>query len=626
MAVIERIFIWFEGRIDPLAPLPDRPVPRGALGYLWFFVSQARWAFLAMLVLGGVTAVIEASLYVFVGELVDRMQAGARDSFLRDHGLMLALMAGTILVLRPLAASLTALVEEQIVVPGFFNLVRFQGHEQVTAKSLSFFQDEFAGRISQKVWQSGQSAGDFMVSLLEIIWFIVVFALFTLSLASSLDGAVGVAVSIWLVLFGVAARVFVPRIRKGAKASANAASGVTGRLVDSYGNIQTLKLFSDAAHEDAGTRAAYRDFLASIRRFTRTLTGMRIAVNLLSGVMLTVIAFLIVSAWQAGTVTTGSVALVLALVLRLQVLLGRLMGQLNGLFRALGSLHDSAETITRPVTVTDRPDAPALAVREGRIEFRNISFHYGKDGGVIEDLSVTIAPGERVGIVGRSGAGKSTLVNLLLRFFDLESGRILIDGQDISGVTQSSLRAAIGLVTQDTALLHRSIADNIALGRPEAGEEAVRLAAARAHADGFIRDLSDVRGRHGYAAHVGERGVKLSGGQRQRIAIARVLLKDAPILILDEATSALDSEIEAAIQDSLNSLMAGKTVIAIAHRLSTIAEMDRLLVMDMGRIVEDGSHEALLARGGLYAELWHRQSGGFLDGVAETGEDGVASM
>ncbi|MCA1242316.1 ABC transporter ATP-binding protein/permease [Stappia stellulata] len=610
--LFERIFSWFERRIDPLVPLPERPVPRGALAYLWFFVSQARWAFAAMLVLGGVTAVIEASLYVFVGDLVDRMQAGGRDSFMRDNGLALALMALTILILRPLAASLTALVEEQIVVPGFFNLVRFQGHSQVTAKSLAFFQDEFAGRISQKVWQSGQSAGDFMVSLLEIIWFIVVFALFTLSLATSLDGAVGVAVLVWLVLFAAAARVFVPRIRKGAKASAHAASGVTGRLVDSYGNIQTLKLFSDAAQEDAGTRAAYRDFLASVRRFTRTLTGMRIAVNLLSGVMLTVIATLIVSAWQAGTVTTGGVALVLALVLRLQVLLGRLMGQLNGLFRALGSLHDSAETITRPVTVTDRPGAPALAVDRAGIDFQNIRFHYGKDGGVIEDLSLKIAPGEKVGLVGRSGAGKSTMINLLLRFYDLEGGRILIDGQDISAVTQASLRERVGVVTQDTALLHRSIRENIALGRAGAREDEIREAARRAHAETFIAELSDNRGRSGFDAHVGERGVKLSGGQRQRIAIARVLLKNAPILVLDEATSALDSEIEAAIQESLSELMRDKTVIAIAHRLSTIAAMDRLIVMDRGRIVEDGPHEALLERGGLYADLWNRQSGGFL--------------
>jgi len=627
--VIDRLLRWFETRIDPLAPLPARAVPSGAFGYLWFFVSQAKLAFAAMLVLGGITAVIEAALYVYVGDLVDLMQTGARATFLRDHGGTLFLMGATVLLVRPLAAALTSLVEEQVIVPGFFNLVRFQGHAQITDKSLAFFQDEFAGRISQKVWQSGQAAGDFMVSLLQIVWFILVFALFTLSLAASLDGWIGLAVLVWLLAFAVTARVLVPRIRAGAKASANAASGVTGRLVDSYGNIQTLKLFSDASHEDKGTRAAYRSFLAAIRRFTRTLTAMRVSVNLLSGVMITTIAGLAVTAWQAGAITTGNVALVMALVLRLHVLLGRLMGQLNGLFRALGTLHDSAETITRPVTVRDRPDAEALEVSRGEIRFDRVTFHYGKAGGVLEDLSLTIAPGERVGLVGRSGAGKSTLMTLLLRFYDLEGGRIVIDGQDVARVTQKSLRTHIGVVTQDTALLHRSIRDNIALGRPEADDDAIRAAAERAHALGFIEALRDNRGGTGFDAHVGERGVKLSGGQRQRIAIARVLLKDAPILVMDEATSALDSEIEAAIQESLTELMAGKTVIAIAHRLSTIAAMDRLIVMDRGRIVETGRHEDLLQAGGLYADLWHRQSGGFLapedrPGAGDNGTRGAA--
>jgi ATP-binding cassette subfamily B multidrug efflux pump len=335
--------------------------------------------------------------------------------------------------------------------------------------------------------------------------------------------------------------------------------------------------------------------------------------SVMSGAMIVAIAVLVLRAWEAGSVTAGDVALVLGLVLRLNVLLGRLMGQMNGLFRALGTLQDSAETITRKAAVADLPDAPALEVREGAIAFRDVGFHYGKAGGVIDRLSLSIQPGERVGLVGRSGAGKSTLVNLLLRFHDLESGEILIDGQDVARVTQASLRARVGLVTQDTSLLHRSIRDNISLGRAEASEEEIRLAARRAHAEAFIDELTDTRGRRGFDAHVGERGVKLSGGQRQRIAIARVLLKNAPILVLDEATSALDSEIEAAIQESLTTLMEDKTVIAIAHRLSTIAEMDRLIVMDQGRIVEDGTHEELLARGGLYAQLWQRQSGGFID-------------
>ena len=610
--MIERLLAWFEGRLDPLAPLPDRPVPRTAFAYLWFFVSQARLTFLAMLVLGGLTALIEAALYVFVGDLVDRMQAGTRTEFLAEHGTVLILMALTVLLLRPLIATLNALVEEQIVVPGFFNLVRMQGHAQVVGKSLAYFQDEFAGRISQKVWQSGQAAGDFMVSLLQVIWFIVVFAVSTLALVTALDPWFGLVVGLWLAGFAGLAFLYVPRIRRTAKDSAHASSGVTGRFVDTYGNIQTIKLFSDTQREGIGTRESYEAFLAAIRRFTRTLTAVRWQMSVLSGVMITAIGGLAVFAWEAGRVTTGDVALVLGLVLRLNVLLGRLLGQLNGLFRALGTLQDSAETITRPVTVTDRPGAPALAVSKGEIAFEGVRFHYGKTGGVIEDLTTTIRPGERVGLVGRSGAGKSTLVNLLLRFYDLESGRILIDGQDIAAVTQASLRSQIGMVTQDTALLHRSIRENIALGREDADEAAIREAARRAHALEFIEALADSRGRTGFEARVGERGVKLSGGQRQRIAIARVLLKNAPILVLDEATSALDSEVEAAIQDSLNELMAGKTVIAIAHRLSTIAAMDRLIVLDEGRIAEEGRHDELVARGGLYAELWARQSGGFI--------------
>ncbi len=610
--MFDRLLAWFESRLDPLTPLPARPVPRTGFGYLWFFVSQAKGAFAAMLVLGGLTALIEAALYVFVGDLVDMMQTGMRATFLTDNALVLAGMVATVLVLRPLVSALTALVEEQIIVPGFFNLVRLQGHAQVVGKSLAYFQDEFAGRISQKVWQSGQAAGDFMVSLLQIIWFIVVFALSTLALLTALDPLFGLVVAVWLAAFAVVSSVYVPRIRRFAKASSHASSGVTGRFVDTYGNIQTIKLFSDARREGAGTRSAYEQFLVAIRRFTRTLTAVRSLMSLLSGVMIAAIGALAVFSWQAGGVTAGDVALVLGLVLRLNVLLGRLMGQLNGLFRALGTLQDSAETITRPVTVTDRPGAPELAVRDGAIAFEDVRFHYGRKDGVIDGLTTTIRPGERVGLVGRSGAGKSTLVNLLLRFHDVEDGRILIDGQDIAGVTQASLRANIGMVTQDTSLLHRSIRDNIALGRPDADEAMVREAARRAHALDFIEALADSRGRNGFDAHVGERGVKLSGGQRQRIAIARVLLKNAPILVLDEATSALDSDIEAAIQESLNELMAGKTVIAIAHRLSTIAAMDRLILMDEGRVVEDGDHDTLVRRGGLYADLWSRQSGGFL--------------
>lgn len=392
---------------------------------------------------------------------------------------------------------------------------------------------------------------------------------------------------------------------------------VTGRLVDSFSNIQTLKLFGREDQNDHFIRQGFDRFQDTLRPFARLITGVRASQALLSGVMIAVIAWLSIDLWLAGQISAGGVAFTLGLVLRLNMLLGRMMTQLNGIMRNIGTIQNSAELISKPIGLTDRQQAATLAIREPEIRFENVSFHYGKKSGVIDHLSLTIRPGEKVGIVGRSGAGKSTLVNLLLRFYDVEGGRILIDGQDISTVTQESLRSQIGMVTQDTALLHRSIRDNIVFGREDAGESQLLAAAERAEALDFILKLEDQRGRKGFEAHVGERGVKLSGGQRQRIAIARVMLKDAPILVLDEATSALDSEVEAAIQSNLERLMRGKTVLAIAHRLSTIAALDRLIVMDKGRIIEQGTHAELVESGGLYSELWSRQSGGFLAGRSE---------
>ncbi len=566
-----------------------------------------------MLVLGGLTAAVEASVYTFIGSIVDMLQTGERETFFTTHGRALLAMAFVVLVVRALVAILTALVEEQVVVPGFFNLVRWQSHQQVMRQSLSYFHDEFSGRISAKIWQGGQAAGDFMVNLLQTVWYILVYALTTLFLVGSLDWRLGAAVVVWLAGFSLVARHFVPRVRQAAKNVASAGSAVSGRLVDTYANIQTVKLFGRSEDEEQGTRRSYETFMDRLRVFTRTLTSVRSVMVTFSGTMIVTIAGLALSFWQQGLITTGDVAFCLGLILRLNLMLNRMLGQLNGLFRNMGTLQDSMEMIVRPAAVEDVEDAPDLTVTKGAISFSDIRFHYGKAGGVIDHLSLDIAAGERIGIVGPSGAGKTTLVNLLLRFYDLEAGTILIDGQDISRVRQQSLRRAIGMVTQDTSLLHRSIRDNILYGRPEASLEALETAARRAHALEFIKQLEDQKGRRGMEAHVGERGVKLSGGQRQRIAIARVLLKDAPILVLDEATSALDSEVEAAIQDNLTELMTGKTVIAIAHRLSTIAAMDRLVVMDGGRIVQQGSHSELLSdKDGLYAQLWARQSGGFL--------------
>ncbi|TYC66098.1 ABC transporter ATP-binding protein [Stappia sp. BW2] len=593
-------------------------MPHGGFAFLMYFVSQVRWPFIAMLAIGGAAAFIEVAIFNFLGRIVDLLDESKRATFFSDHFWTLMTMAFVVLVVRTLTNSLMALVEEQTIVPGFFNLVRWQCHQRVMQQSLSYFQDDLAGRLSQKVMQSGMSAGDFMTNLLQVVWFIVVYAITTLVLIADLDLWLGALVAVWLLCFTVTAVVFVPRVRAAAKDTANAYSGVTGRLVDTYTNIQSVKLFGSSKEESRGARSSVETMIAKLHVFTRLLTSIRMIMTMVNGVMIVAISGMALSIWQDGGISAGHVAFTLSLILRLNILLNRLFNQLNGLFRHFGSLQDSMETIVKPVALADKPDAPALKVTAGEVRFENIRFHYGKAAGVIDHLDLTIRPGERVGIVGPSGAGKTTLTSLLLRFFDVEAGRVLIDGQDVRDVNQETLRRSVGMVTQDPSLLHRSIRENILYGRTSASEEELLEATRKAHASGFIRKLEDRRGRKGFDAFVGERGVKLSGGQRQRIAIARVLLKDAPILVLDEATSALDSEVEAAIQENLQGLMTGKTVIAIAHRLSTIAAMDRLIVMDRGRIVQQGTHETLLEDAdGLYAQLWHRQSGGFLEAEGE---------
>lgn len=588
-------------------------MPRTGFAFLYHFVSQVRWPFVAMLLLGGISAFVEVAVFNFLGKIIDLLDTSEKSTFLTDHMWTLLGMAFVVLVVRALVNSLLALVEEQTVVPGFFNLVRWQCHQRVMKQSLGYFQDDLAGRLAQKVMQSGMSAGDFMINLLQVAWFIVVYAITTLVLIADLDVRLGAIVGLWLCCFGVAAWFIVPRVRNAAKAMAHAYSGVTGRLVDTYTNIQSVKLFGSAEEENRGARASVEGFVAKLQKFTRLLTTIRMTMTVINGVMIVAIAGMALSIWQDGGISTGHVAFALSLILRLNILLNRLFNQLNGLFRHFGSLQDSMDTVVKPILLSDRPGARDLTVSKGAVHFENIRFHYGKEGGVIDHLNLKIKPGERVGLVGPSGAGKTTLTSLLLRFFDAEAGRVLIDDQDVREVSQETLRQSIGMVTQDSSLLHRSIRENILYGRTTASEEELVDAARKAHAFDFIQTLEDKKGRRGLDAFVGERGVKLSGGQRQRIAIARVLLKDAPILVLDEATSALDSEVEAAIQENLQGLMAGKTVIAIAHRLSTIAAMDRLIVMDNGRVVQQGNHEDLLSdEGGLYAQLWHRQSGGFL--------------
>ncbi|MCJ8519367.1 ATP-binding cassette subfamily B multidrug efflux pump [Pseudorhizobium tarimense] len=614
--MIRATFRAFENWIQPFDRRDDVKPPQGLVSFVWFYVRQAKAPFLAMLVLGGLAAGVEAAMFWFVGRLVDILDtiqpSDGWSGLMAEHGRELLLMALVVGLGRFLIAFLTALVDQQIITPGFYNLVRWQSYLHVSRQSLSFFQNDFSGRIVTKVWSAGQATGDVLTTLMESVWFVLIYSVSTLVLVAQLDLRMAGVVLVWLAVFAALARYFVPRIRENARLSAEAGSMINGRMVDAYSNIQTLKLFGSDEANDRYMRGGFESFQQTILRFTRMLTGVRASMALLSSIMIVTMAGLSIHLWLGGLISSGAVAFTLALMLRLNFLLGRLMTQLNGLMRNIGTIQNSADLISQPINLVDAPGAKALAVRVPEIRFDKVSFDYGNGKDVIRDLSLEIRPGEKIGIVGRSGAGKSTLVNLLLRFYDIESGRILIDGQDIAEVTQESLRAQIGMVTQDTSLLHRSIRDNVLFGRPDATEEQFRLAAQRAEADDFIMGLEDQRGRKGYDAHVGERGVKLSGGQRQRIAIARVMLKNAPILVLDEATSALDSEVEAVIQSNLVRLMQGKTVLAIAHRLSTIAALDRLIVMDKGRIVEQGTHNELVAANGIYADLWARQSGGFL--------------
>lgn len=615
--IITRVFRYFENWIEPFARKDDLRPPEDTFAFIWFYLKQAKAPFFAMLVLGGLTAAIEAALFWFVGRLVDILSTvkpgDGWSGLLASHGYELIGMLFLIAVVRFIVTMITALVDQQIITPGFYNLVRWQSYMHVARQSLTFFQNDFSGRIVTKVWSGGQAAGDLVTSLMESVWFVGIYSVSMLFLIGGLDWRLAVLVVVWVGIFSMLARYFVPRIRFHSKETAEAASMLSGRMVDAYSNIQTLRLFGRDDANDRYMRQGFDIFQHATMTFTRFITGVRASMALLSGVMITSMAALCIDLWLAGKISSGAVAFTLALVLRLNFLLGRLMTQFNGIMRNFGTVQNAAELISQPIGLVDAADARPLTVKTPSVHFENISFHYGRGKGVIDHLDLAIAPGEKVGIVGRSGAGKSTLVNLLLRFYDVEQGRILIDGQNIAHVTQETLRAHIGMVTQDTSLLHRSIRDNIMFGRVDATEEQLREATRRAKADDFIARLEDQRGRKGFDAHVGERGVKLSGGQRQRIAIARVMLKDAPILILDEATSALDSEVEAAIQSNLDELMHGKTVLAIAHRLSTIAALDRLVVMDAGRIVEQGTHGELVSRGGLYAELWARQSGGFLD-------------
>jgi ATP-binding cassette subfamily B multidrug efflux pump len=606
------MFRWFEKRLDPF-PAAEPVEPPKTLVAFCLHYTKGSWPFIAVsAVLTACVALAEVWMFGFLGSIVDWLSAQNRETFLQTEGWKLAGMAFIVLFLLPGTVFINSMVNQQTLMGNYPMRIRWQVHRYLLKQSMTFYQDEFAGRIATKLMQTALAVRECVIKLVDVLNYVIVYFLGMLAIVGSADWRLAAPLAIWLVCYIILLRYFIPRLGKVSEEQADARSMMTGRVVDSYTNIQTVKLFSHARREASFAREGMASFLETVYRSMRLVTGLYGVLYVLNSVLLTAVTALSIWLWLNDAVSIGAVAVVIGLVLRLWGMSQWIMWEVSGLFENIGTVQDGIGSISMPRLVEDKPGAKDIAVTRGEIEFENIGFHYGKGKGVIEHLSLTIRPGEKVGLVGRSGAGKSTLVNLLLRFYDLESGRILVDGQDISAVAQDSLRAEIGMVTQDTSLLHRSVRDNILYGRPDATDEMMVEAAQRASAADFIAGLSDAKGRKGYDAHVGERGVKLSGGQRQRIAIARVMLKDAPILILDEATSALDSEVEAAIQENLYRLMEGKTVIAIAHRLSTIAAMDRLVVMDQGRVIEEGSHDELVARGGLYAQLWNRQSGGFL--------------
>ncbi len=613
------MFGWFEKRLDPY---PSAEAGRPAARFFAFCLHYSREALpwlIVMAVLTGLIAIGEVMLFGFLGNVVDWLTAADRATFLEKEGVKLFWMGAFVVIGLPGIVLAQSLVVHQILLGNYPMVGRWQMHRYLLRQSVGFFANEFAGRVATKVMQTSLAVREVAMKVLDVLVFVSVFFVTMFFMVASADWRLAMPLLLWLAIYLSLLRYFVPRLRAIASDQADARSLMTGRIVDSYTNIATVKLFSHAGREEAYAQESMDGFLVTVHKQMRLVTLYHVLVYLNNGIALAIVMGLSLWFWLSGQVAIGTIAVASALTMRLNGMSQWIMWEVSALFENVGTVYDGMAMLTKPRDVEDQLDAKRLAAKRGEISFDHIRFHYGKRSGVIEDLSLSVAPGEKLGLVGRSGAGKTTIMNLLLRFYDLEAGRIVVDGQDIATVTQDSLRAQIGVVTQDTSLLHRSIRDNIAYGRPEASDEDVIAAAKRANAWDFIEGLEDQQGRTGLNAHVGERGVKLSGGQRQRIAIARVFLKDAPILILDEATSALDSEVEAAIQENLFSLMEGKTVIAIAHRLSTLTGMDRLVVLDKGHIIETGRHEELIGNGGIYAALWSRQSGGFIaDQVDET--------
>ena len=608
---MKKIFNWFESRIDPYPDNTPATPPKGLWPFLWGSMEGMRgWILVLALMTVGI-GIMEALLFQFMGKVVDWLGEYTPQTLWAEKGWALSGMAA-LMVFAVLWHFITSNIRLQTLQGVFPMRLRWNFHRLMLGQSLGFYQDEFAGRVSAKVMQTALAVRDTVMTLADMVVYILVYFISSGVILAAFDGWLLLPFVCWIIAFGTVMRVLIPKLAKTAQRQADARSLMTGRITDAYSNITTVKLFSHGAREARYAKQSMQEFMDTVHAQMRLATMLYTCNFIVNSALTLSTAALGIWLWQNGQVGVGAIATATAMALRVNGLSQYIMWESARLFENIGTVNDGMATLSKPQTILDKPAALPLKVEKGEIRFEHVDFSYDAGKPLLNGFNLTIKPGEKVGLIGRSGAGKSTIVNLLLRFYEPQSGAITIDGQNINDITQESLRAQIGLVTQDTSLLHRSVRDNILYGRPDAGDEEMYAAAEKAEAAGFIPVLSDAKGRKGYDAHVGERGVKLSGGQRQRIAIARVMLKDAPILLLDEATSALDSEVEAAIQESLDKMMENKTVIAIAHRLSTIAAMDRLIVLDKGRIVEEGSHTELLEKDGLYAKLWTHQSGGFL--------------